>query len=232
VSVVRFGDLAFELRRSSDRSTVGITVERDGSLILSAPETTSIEDLERVVSSKKMWIYTKIAEKEPLIQTAPEKEYVSGEGFFYLGKSYRLKVVDIRSEQDKLRFYRSRFELDRSAVDEGRAQFIQWYSEHLRPVLEAHLSQLAPRVPVEYRSVQIRDLGFNWGTCGKNHDLYFHWRVAMLPARMIEYVVTHELVHLVEKKHSSEFWSKVETMLPDCGERVRWLAENGVLFNL
>jgi hypothetical protein len=230
--VVRFEDLEFELRRSPDRATVGITVERDGSLVLSAPETTSIEDLERVVSSKKMWIYTKIAEKEPLIQTAPEKEYVSGEGFFYLGKSYRLKLVDIDSEKDKLRFYRSRFELNRSVANEGRALFIQWYSEHLRPVLETHLSRLAPRVPVEYRSVQIRDLGFNWGTCGKNQDLYFHWRVAMLPAKMIEYVVTHELVHLVEKKHSPEFWSKVETILPDCGERVRWLAENGVLYNI
>jgi len=118
------------------------------------------------------------------------------------------------------------------AVPEGRALFIKWYSEHLRPILERQLSQQAPRVPVEYRSVQIRDLGYNWGTCGKNQDLYFHWRVAMLPARMIEYVVTHELVHLVEKKHSPEFWSKVETILPDCGERVRWLAENGVLYNL
>ena len=49
---------------------------------------------------------------------------------------------------------------------------------------------------------------------------------------MIEYVITHELVHLVEKKHSPEFWAKVETILPDCGERVRWLAESGVLYNL
>lgn len=109
---------------------------------------------------------------------------------------------------------------------------MKWYSEHLRPVLERHLSRLAPRVPVEYRSVQIRNLGYNWGTCGKNQDLYFHWRVAMLPHRIVEYVVTHELVHLIEKKHSSEFWSKVETILPDCGERIRWLAENGVLYDL
>lgn len=232
MSIVRLGDLEFELRRSSARSTVGITVERDGSLVLSAPESASLEDLERVVNSKKTWIYTKIAEKEPLIQSAPNKDFVSGEGFFYLGRNYRLKVIDLDQDVDKLRFHRSRFELRRDAKSEGRILFIEWYSEHLRPILERHLSRLAPRVPVEYRSVQIRDLGFNWGTCGKNRDLYFHWRVAMLPARMLEYIVTHELVHLVDRKHSPEFWSKVETILPDCGERVRWLAENGVLYNL
>jgi predicted metal-dependent hydrolase len=232
VSTVKLDDLDFELRRSSNRSTVGITVERDGSLVLSAPESTSFEDLEKVVKTKKNWIYTKIAEKEPLIQSTPKKEYVSGEGFFYLGRSYRLKVIDSSDANDKLRFYRSRFELNRDSLPEGRNLFIKWYSKHLRPILERHLLRLAPRVPVEYRSVQIRDLGYNWGTCGKNQDLYFHWRVAMLPARMVEYVVTHELVHLVEKKHSPEFWSKVETILPDCGERVRWLAENGILYNI
>lgn len=232
MSTVRLGDLDFELRRSPDRSTVGITVERDGRLVLSAPESASLEDIERVVSTKKTWIYTKIAEKEPLVQSAPRKEFVSGEGFFYLGRSYRLKVVDADQDEEKLRFYRSRFELRRDAKSEGRALFIEWYSGHLRTVLKRHLSRLAPRVPVEYRSMQIRNLGFNWGTCGKNQDLYFHWRVAMLPHRIVEYVVTHELVHLVEKKHSSEFWSKVETILPDCGESVRWLAENGVLYNL
>lgn len=232
MSTVRLGDLDFEIRRSSDRSTVGITVERDGSLVLSAPESASLDDLEKVVNTKKTWIYTKIAEKEPLIQSAPRKEFVSGEGFFYLGRSYRLKVVDAGQDVEKLRFYRSRFELRRDAKSEGRALFMEWYSEHLRPVLERHLSRLAPRVPVKYRSVQIRNLGFNWGTCGKNQDLYFHWRVAMLPHRIVEYVVTHELTHLIEKKHSPEFWSKVETILPDCGERVRWLSDNGVLYNI
>ena len=232
MSTVRLGALDFELRRSSDRSTVGITVERDGSLVLSAPESASLDDLEKVVNAKKTWIYTKIAEKMPLVQSAPKKEFVSGEGFFYLGRSYRLKVVDAEQDVEKFRFYRSRFELRRDAKSEGHALFTEWYSEHLRPVLERHLSRLAPRVPVEYRSVQIRNLGFNWGTCGKNQDLYFHWRVAMFPHKIVEYVVTHELVHLVEKKHSSEFWSKVETILPDCGERIRWLAENGVLYNL
>ncbi len=134
-----------------------------------------------------------------------------------------MKVVDAGQDVEKLRFYRSRFELRRDAKSEGRALFIEWYSRHLRPVLERHLSRLAPRIPVEHRSVQIRNLGLNWGTCGKNQDLYFHWCVAMLPHRIVEYVVTHELVHLVEKKHSSEFWSKVETILTAARGFAGWL---------
>jgi len=232
MNTVRLADLDFQMRRSSDRATVGITVERDGSLVLSAPEAASLEDLERVVGTKKTWIYTKLAEKEPLVQSAPKKEYVSGEGFFYLGRSYRLKVIDADQDEPKLRFRQSRFELRRDAKSEGRDLIIQWYSGQFRPALARHISRLAPRIPVEYKSVQIRDLGYNWGTCGKNQDLYFHWRTAMLPHRMIEYVVTHELVHLVEKKHGPAFWSKVETILPDCAQRIRWLTENGSQYAL
>ncbi|MHA1862632.1 MAG: M48 family metallopeptidase [Candidatus Thorarchaeota archaeon] len=224
--------LAFNVHRSDKRKTVGITIERDNSLALSVPFQTSNHEIERVVRRKKTWILTKLVEKEPLIKTNPTKEYVSGEGFSYVGRSYRLKIVENNSDAPKLRFYGSRFELRKDMTSFGRELFIEWYKERLLPTLEKHLALIAPRIPVSYGSVQIRDLGYNWGTCGRNNDLYFHWRVAMLPYRLIEYIVTHELVHLIEKKHNQEFWENVETILPDYGNRVRWLVKNGVLYNL
>lgn len=224
--------LAFQVYRSDKRKTVGITIERDNSLALSVPFQTTNYEIERIVRRKKNWIFTKLVEKEPVSKTSPTKEYVPGEGFLYVGRSYRLKIVDNDLDTSKLRFYRSRFELRKDMTSDGRDLFIEWYKEHLRPILEKHLSLIAPRIPISYESVRVRDLGYNWGTCGRKNDLYFHWRVAMLPHRLIEYIVTHELVHLIEKKHNQEFWENVETILPDYGERVRWLAKNGVLYNL
>ena len=87
--------------------------------------------------------------------------------------------------------------------------------------------------------VQVRELGYRWGSCGHKGDLYFHWRVAMLPRTLIEYVVVHELVHLIEPHHTNAFWDRVERVVSDwCdaygGLRLRkqWLAENGASYDL
>ena len=87
MTTVTFGNLSFKLRPSAKRRTIGITVERDGQLILSTPPQVPIETLEKVVNEKRLWIHSKLIEKESLNPPAPAKEYVSGEGFYYLGRS-------------------------------------------------------------------------------------------------------------------------------------------------
>ncbi|MEH1949285.1 MAG: YgjP-like metallopeptidase domain-containing protein [Nostoc sp.] len=132
---ITFGDLSFEIRHSSKRRTVGITVERDGKLVLASPPEVPIETLERIVSEKRYWIYSKLLKKESLNPPVSVKEYVSGEGFYYLGRSYRLKVVEQVQQQPSLRLYQSCFELQRPAQAQGRENFIQWYREHLQPIV-------------------------------------------------------------------------------------------------
>src|SRR5690606_22442033 len=90
-------DLHFVLRRSTRRRTMQITVERDGELVLSAPPSVDEAALRAFVLEKRFWIYTKLAEKDRLQRQVPRKEFVGGEGFLYLGRSHRLKLVD---EQD------------------------------------------------------------------------------------------------------------------------------------
>ena len=232
MTTVTFGDLSFELRQSPKRRTVGITVERDGHLIIASPLEVPLETLERFVDDKRLWIYTKLLKKESLTPPVSIKEYVSGEGFYYLGRSYRLKLVDGLKEQPQLRLHQSRFQLHREAQAQGREHFIQWYRTHLQPILEQQIAVLVHRVGGLPLSVQVRELGYRWGSCGHKGDLYFHWRVAMLPRSMIEYLVTHELVHLVEPYHTNAFWQRVERIIPDHGNRKQWLAKNGATYDL
>ena len=131
-----------------------------------------------------------------------------------------------------LRLYQSRFELQRDAQARGREEFIRWYCDRLRPILDTQIAALVKRVGASPRSVQVRELGYRWGSCGHKGDLYFHWRVAMLPQTMIEYVVVHELVHLIEPHHTTAFWDRVERVVSDWCDRKRWLAENGSSYNL
>jgi predicted metal-dependent hydrolase len=232
MTTITFGDLSFELRHSAKRRSIGITVERDGQLILASPPEVPMETLEKVVSDKRLWIYSKLLKKESLNPPTAVKEYVSGEGFYYLGRSYRLKLVDGVNRQPPLRLYQSRFELQRDAQARGREEFIRWYCDRLRLILNTQIAALVNRVGASPRSVQVRELGYRWGSCGHKGDLYFHWRVAMLPRTLIEYVVVHELVHLIEPHHTTAFWDRVERVVSDWCDRKQWLAQNGASYDL
>lgn len=232
MTTVTFGNLSFELRHSAKRRTVGITVERSGQLIIASPPEVPLETLEKIVADKRLWIYSKLLKKESLNPSVLVKEYVSGEGFYYLGRSYRLKLIEELKGKPLLRLYQSRFELQRQAQVQGREHFIEWYRLHLQPILVSQVANFANRVVASPHSVQVRDLGYRWGACGHKGDLYFHWRVAMLPLEMIEYVVVHELVHLLEPHHTHAFWGRVERILLDFSDRKQWLAENGVTYDL
>jgi hypothetical protein len=222
--------LAFEIRESERRETVEIIVDRDGSLILAVPLGFPEDRQIAFIQEKLVWVHTKLAEKEDLAQPKVEKEYVQGEGFYYLGRHHRLKLVE--EQEVPLRLYRGRFTLLREEVERGREHFIQWYRARLEPVLERHLESLTQRIEREPAQVHIQDLGYKWGTTDRRDHLYFHWRVALLPHRMIEYIVAHELSHLYERSHSEEFWKQLERLVPDYGERKRWLAQQGGKYDL
>lgn len=232
MNTITFGDLSFELRHSAKRRTIGITVERNGQLILASPPEVPIETLEKVVDEKRLWIYSKLLKKESLNLPTAVKKYVSGEKFYYLGRSYRLKLIDSVKGQPSLRLYQSRFELQREAQARGREEFIKWYGDRLPKILDTQIAVCVKGIGASPRSVQVRELGYRWGSCGHKGDLYFHWRVAMLPPAMMEYVVVHELVHLIEPHHERAFWDKLAQILPDFEERKRFLAENGVNYDL
>jgi hypothetical protein len=222
------GDLRFEIRRSDRRRTLGLTVERDGSLVLSAPPEVAEVRLERFAKEKRFWVYQKLAAKEALPLPLPARKYVNGEGFPYLGRSHRLQLVTAQDVPVKLEG--GRFRMRQAAAAHGRATMMRWYTEHAQSWLAARVGRYADRARVEANAVAVQDLGFRWGSCGKGGRLYFHWQSILLPPRIVDYIVVHELVHLREPHHTPDFWRGVERALPDWEQRRRWLAEHGQEF--
>jgi predicted metal-dependent hydrolase len=219
------GDLAFEVRRSGRRKTVEIIVDRGGELIIVAPPGLDDAAMKGFVDERKFWLYTKLAEKEALRQPAAQKEFVSGEGFPYLGRSYRLLLVN---QQDRpIKLEAGRFRMLRSEASNGREHFVRWYAEHARPWLLTRVQAWAPRIGVEPKGIEVRDLGFRWGSCSKSRILNFHWATILLPQTVVDYVVVHELVHLREPNHTPEFWKRIERAMPDYGQRKQRLGELG-----
>jgi predicted metal-dependent hydrolase len=228
MTTLTVGDLSVHVRRSDRRRTVGLTVERDGSLLLTAPSGVGEAWLALFVREKRLWIYEKLAAKEAVPPTRGAREFVTGEGFPYLGRSYRLQLVAHGDAPVKLEA--GRFKMRRADAARGRAAMVRWYTEHARAWLTARAAPLASRVRVVTSAITVQDLGFRWGSCGKGGRLYFHWQSILLPPRIVDYIVVHELVHLREPNHTPYFWRAVERAMPDWEQRRRWLAEHGPEF--
>ncbi|MBI3245314.1 MAG: M48 family metallopeptidase [Deltaproteobacteria bacterium] len=222
------GGLTFAVRRSLRRKTLGITVDRGGELVFHSPENTTEHELTTWARSKLVWVHRKLALKEALVPKGRGPEFVSGENFSYLGRNYRLKIV--REPTEPLRFDGKHFWLAENALGEAETHFRHWYTRTGRDWLSQRTTTLARKTGADAARIEVRDLGFHWGSCGKNGVLFFDWRLLQLPVRLIDYVIIHELVHLQEPHHSPEFWQAVDRALPEWRETKDALSGDGTRF--
>lgn len=200
-------------------------MERDGKLTILALKGTPSDTLRRFVHEKRFWIYKKLAQKDVLRSPQISKEFVNGEGFPYLGRSYRLRIVERQDQPIKL--IKGCLCLRRSDLPEAKNHLVAWYIDHARPWIAHRIAEYVARLGKQPSGLEIRDLGIRWGSCGKSGSLNIHWATILLPPSIVEYVVVHELVHLVEPNHTPEYWIRLERVLPDYESRKKWLAENG-----
>lgn len=221
--------LSYEVVRSR-RSTADIIIERDGSVLVRAPEWADDEQIANIVTSKHYWIYQGLAEWRDLNATRVLREYKSGEGFLYLGRAYRLLLV---AEQDEpLQLKDGRFMLRRDLVEKGeiaaaRTAFRDYYIAQGRERIRKRVEYYAPKVGVASVDVDVRELGNRWASCSPSGALAFNWKCMMAPQTIIDYVVVHELCHFYYSDHTDAFWNEVDKVLPDYRERKEWLRKNG-----
>ncbi|MCY4368756.1 MAG: SprT family zinc-dependent metalloprotease [bacterium] len=208
------GDLTFQVALPRQRKTIEIVVERDASLVLKAPPAVTIERAIRFVKDKRQWVYRKLVEKDALSGPPVVKRFVEGEGFAYLGRNYRLTLTP---EGTGVRLDRGRFDLPADQVDQGAESMRRWYIDAGTQWLRKRIRPWAARLGEESVAVEVRDLGFRWGSArphpGPQH-INIHWATLQLPPTLIDYVLVHELAHLREANHTPEFWSTVDGLMP------------------
>lgn len=225
MSTLVVNDLRFEVRRSDRRRALEITVDRGGALVLSAPPDVPASKLRDFAQRKRMWVYRQLARRDVRAAPTAQKLFTDGEGFPYLGRNYRLRLVPEADASVKLQA--GRFVMPKALVREGRAHMIRWYCDRAKPWLETRIRDYADRMEVTPAGVRVQDLGYRWGSCGKGDWLNFHWKTILLPARIAEYIVVHELAHLHVPHHTPAYWRRVQRAMPDFETRRSWLAEHG-----
>ncbi|MGY1846967.1 M48 family metallopeptidase [Blastococcus sp. SYSU DS1021] len=218
-------ELKYEVIYSPRRKTVGITVERDGRLVVRAPSGVDDEALSRAIASRERWIAEKLSHPQKYPPTpAPRKELVSGESMLFQGHEYRVELVDTNTKDIR---FEGAFLVPRSLGEDARAAFRSWYqaaaSEHLLPRLE----DWATRLGVRPSRTRITDDRFRWGSCSSSGSIGINWRLIKAPTSVSDYVLAHELAHLLESAHGARFWSIVRAHVASAESSRRWLREYG-----
>lgn len=208
----------------SNRKTLSIIVERDRSVVVRAPLNTSKDVIEKEVIKRKFLLFQKINHPQKYETPKPRKEFVSGESLLYLGKHHKMEVV--QEEIDGIHFD-SKFYISKANQNEAEGLFKKWYfkqaEEKIIPKVKFHAKNLG----VKYNAVKILDLRYRWGSCTPKDNINFNWRLIKAPIYVIDYIIVHELAHLIEPNHTPEFWNIISVQLPHYNKSKEWLKQHG-----
>lgn len=220
-------DLTYTIQRSGHRRKVTISVERDRSVVVHAPAGTTDEAIECVVHAKRHWISEKIRhpQKYQDLPHAPGKELVSGESALYLGRQYRIELI----EDKRVVEFNQRFFVPALKPVERKQALREWYNKRASEKILPRVGHFAHSLGVTFNEVRIVDNRYRWGSCTVNDRVNINWRLIKAPAFVVDYVIVHELAHLIEANHTSRFWNVVRTQVPKTEEARAWLRKNGQL---
>lgn len=228
IETLQYRDLPVQVRRSTHRRTVDLTVDRTGEIVMSVPNDLPTRQLREILKDKEIWLYRTLNKKQKVLFPKQAREFISGEGFYFLGKKYRLKVVEAASNQgNTLLFKDGRFLLPKGLCRQGKNAFVAWYTAQAICWLKEHLPELSKRVGIAPKAYRVTSLGYRWASCGKDGVLYINWRTILLPPQKVKYIVLHELVHLLEHSHGPRFYENLQRVSYDYKKQDLWLKNNG-----
>lgn len=224
-------DFPLEIVRTNRRRSASIRVD-NGQVKIIIPKGLSDEGLKRLIQKKTPWIHQKLREFSK-ITPMKTKEYVTGESFTYLGKNYRLKLTGNDSGEVRLRGGRLVLGVDKSLSEGDRVVFVKaalerWYLSHAEKRLREKTARYAKILGVKPQYLKVRDYKSRWGSCSSRGGISYNWRIIMAPHQIVDYVVVHELCHILHHNHSAVYWRAVERVIPDYRVCREWLRVNGV----
>lgn len=222
---IQFGSKQIDyLIEYSDRKTLGITVTPDMDVLVKAPNDSTISKIEEKLKKKAPWIIKQQSFFLAYHPKTTERKYISGETHLYLGRQYLLKVEENEKESVKLK---GKF-IEVKAPDKARVKQLlnKWYLEHARSKFHATalpLIEKFKKYKVEPSSIVLREMPTRWGSCTPKGKIILNPELIKAPKGCIEYVIVHELCHLIHHDHTQKFmdlqtkemkdWEKWKTKL-------------------
>ena len=205
--------------RYSKRKTLAITVRPDLSIVVTAPHGADPIAVRAKVSKRALWIRKQRRFFEGFLPSLPPRRYISGETHRYLGRQYRLKVVASPAESVKLKGQFIRVETPKKSDSNHVRRLLDgWYLAHARIAFERSLVTCVLKLHGRLKEMPVlhlRRMPKRWGSWTKRGAIYLNPELVRAPASCIDYVVTHELCHLVHGHHGKEFYALLHRIMPD-----------------
>jgi predicted metal-dependent hydrolase len=224
--------IRFEIKYKN-RTSIGMTMDSYGNVEVQAPKGTADEKVIQLLEGNQLleekWelIQQKLTEMKDRLQGPQEKVYEPGESFLYLGRTYRIQIFHDRNiTQDYVVFEGEMLDIHVKQLDNETIQqaLRRFYYQQCKALVEKSISSYQSNFKTKPRSIRISDSKSTWGTCDSRLQLTFNWRLAMAPREVIDYVVVHEMCHMVHLNHDRSFWRLVGKLMPDYKEKENWLA--------
>jgi hypothetical protein len=215
-ATLRGREVAYVLKRSRRRRTVAFTVDESG-LVVHAPWRASLVAVETTMERGARWIVAKLDEWSRRPKT-PVRGFGDGASVEYLGRALTLALVaDALPPTSELRddgtlVLRLPPPHTEAAV---RTALSRWYRRHALPHFSQRAQAFAHALGVEPPRVFLSNAATRWGSCNAKREVRLNWRLMQMPPELIDYVVAHEVAHLVHLNHSARFWRTVEKVYPD-----------------
>lgn len=197
------------------RKTLGIHVEPDGSVWLKAPENATLEDIREKVHRKAPWILRQRRYFESFGIPSTERQYISGESHLYLGRQYMLRIKEGKSNQ--VHYQNNIIEIECKNKELAEKILQRWYVERAKIKFEEYAKSIVEHFSVYGvmpASISVRKMEKRWGYCTKDGSIYLNPRLICAPRCCIEYVITHEMCHLVHRNHTKEFYALLTKEMP------------------
>jgi len=230
-SCLTFGDVLCPVRRHKRRRTLALVLAPDGGMRVLAPAKLSLEKIDKFLHQNARLIRDRLRLLRSSGTLAPEEKYKDGGCVFYQGQACLLRVTRHEGLPCSCVPHDGMITInvpDRHLspvvlADEVRLELLLWYKKMARRDFEKRLKHWSSRLGAVYGRMKVTSPERRWGSCSARNDIRLNWRLIMAPAALIDYVVAHELCHVIHKNHSRAFWQCLGAVMPDYQERRRQL---------
>jgi len=208
--------ISYSLLRGQ-RKTLSISVHPDLSVLVKAPENTTLEDIKKKVHQRAKWILNQQRRFAIYLPDVPPRNYVSGESHRFLGRQYRLKII--KNDTEHIRLTRQFLEVYTPDTSPANARLLveNWYREQSSQIFQERLSACYTKLVREnipYPKTSIRRMQSSWGSCSAKGMITLNIKLIQVPMEYIDYVITHELCHLKHLHHETEFYKLLSRIMP------------------
>ncbi len=202
----------------SGRKTLGITVTPEKQVIIRSPFNAPKRKINDIIQKRIKWISDKLSYFESLPDLETERRYISGETHYYLGKQYRLKITKSPWETVKLKgAYIQVYTLHKDNKKIAKMLLDDWYLEKAKIRFDYILNTFLPRFK-KYNIIKpniiIKNMKKRWGSCSVKGNIILNSQLIKTSVHGIQYVIVHELCHLVHRNHNKNYYKLLSSILP------------------